>query len=62
MSKTDNYIIDLHNKDVEIKELKEDRETVWETACEMVRYIEDTEYIEPERINEFIATIQNFSK
>lgn len=62
MSRTTDYIIDLHNKYVEIQQLKEDRETVWETACEMVRYIEDNDYIEPERINEFIATIQNFSK
>lgn len=61
MSKTDNYIIDLHNKDVEIKELKEDRETVYNTACELVEYLDNTDYLEPERISEFIATIQNFS-
>ena len=61
MSKTDNYIIDLHNKDVEIKELKEDRETVYNTACELVEYLDNTDYIGPERINEFIATIKNFS-
>ena len=62
MSKTDNYIIDLHNKDVEIKELKEDRKTVYNTACELVEYLDNTDYLEPERINEFIATIQNFSR
>jgi hypothetical protein len=62
MSKTNNYIIDLHNKDVEIKELKEDRETVYNTACELVEYLDNTDYLEPERINEFIATIQNFSR
>ena len=61
MNKTDNYIIDLHNKDVEIKELKEDRSTVYETACELVEYLDNTDYLEPERISEFIATIQNFS-
>ena len=61
MSKTDNYIIDLHNKDVEIKELKEDRKTVYNTACELVEYLDNTDYLEPERISEFIATIQNFS-
>ena len=58
MSYIKDYAIDLENEN---KQLKEDRQTVWETACEMVRYIEDTDYIEPERINEFIATIQNFS-
>jgi len=65
MSKTTDYIIDLHNKDVEIKEikeLKEDRETVYNTACELVEYLDNTDYLEPERINEFIATIQNFSR
>ena len=62
MSKTNNYIIDLHNKYVEIKELKEDRETVYNTACELVEYLDNTDYLEPERINEFIATIQNFSR
>ena len=62
MSKTDNYIIDHHNKDVEIKELKEDRETVYNTACELVEYLDNTDYLEPERISEFIATIQNFSR
>ena len=62
MSKTDNYIIDHHNKDVEIKELKEDRETVYNTACELAEYLDNTDYLEPERINEFIATIQNFSR
>lgn len=61
MSKIDNYIIDLHNKDIEIQELKEDRETVYNTACELSEYIDNTDYLEPERINEFIATIQNFS-
>lgn len=59
MSYIKDYAIDLENEN---KQLKEDRETVWETACEMVRYIEDNDYLEPERINEFIATIQNFSK
>ena len=62
MSKTDNNIIDLHNKDVEIKELKEDRKTVYNTACELVEYLDNTDYLEPERISEFIATIQNFSR
>ena len=62
MSKTDNYIIDLHNKDVEIQELKEDRETVYNTACELVEYLDNTDYLETERINEFIATIQNYSR
>lgn len=62
MSKTDNYNINLHNKDVEIKELKEDRETVYNTACELVEYLDNTDYLEPERISEFIATIQNFSR
>jgi len=62
MSKTDNHIIDLHNKDVEIKELKEDRETVYNTACKLVEYLEDTDYILEPAISEFIATIQNFSK
>ena len=61
MSKTTDYIIDLHNKDVEIKELKEDRETVYNTACKLVEYLDNTDYLEPERISEFIATIQNFS-
>lgn len=64
MSKTTNYIIDLHNKDVEIKELKEDRQTVYDTACELVEYLEDTEkeWWELEKISEYIATIQNYSK
>ena len=62
MSKTDNYIIDHHNKDVEIKELKEDRKTVYNTASELAEYLDNTDYLEPERINEFIATIQNFSR
>ena len=62
MSKTDNYIIDLHNKDVEIKELKEDRQIVYDTACELVEYIENTEHIETEELDLLIARIQNFSK
>jgi len=62
MSKTDNHIIDLHNLQQQIEELKEDRETVYNTACELVEYLDNTDYLEPERINEFIATIQNFSK
>jgi hypothetical protein len=63
MSKTTDYIIDLHNKDVEIKELKEDRETVYNTACKLAEYLDENDYkIEPEKIDELIATIQNYSK
>jgi len=62
MSKTDNHIIDLHNLQQQIEELKEDRETVYNTACELAEYLDNTDYLEPERISEFIATIQNFSK
>ena len=64
MSKKDNYIIDthIHNLQQQIEELKEDRETVYNTACELAEYLDNTDYLEPERINEFIATIQNFSR
>jgi len=62
MSKTDNHIIDLHNLQQQIEELKEDRETVYNTACKLVEYLEDTDYILEPAIIEFIATIQNFSK
>jgi len=62
MSRTTDYIIDLQNLKETNKELKEDRETVYNTACELAEYIDNTDYLEPERINEFIATIQNFSK
>ena len=62
MSKKTDYIIDLHNKDVEIKELKEDREVVYDTACKLVEYLEDNDYIIEWAINDFIATIQNYSK
>lgn len=62
MSKTDNHIIDIHNLQQQIEELKEDRKTVYNTACELAEYLDNTDYLEPERINEFIATIQNFSR
>lgn len=64
MSKTDNHIIDLHNKDVEIKELKENRKNAYYTACELSEYLEDTEkeFWELEKINEYIAVIQNYTR
>lgn len=64
MSKTDNYIIDLHNLQQQIKELKEDRGVVYDTACELVEYLEDNdkEVRDKEKIDEYIATIQNYSK
>ena len=62
MSKTTEYIIDLHNLQQQIEELKEDREVVYDTACKLVQYLEDNDYIIEWAINDFIATIQNYSK
>ena len=57
------FDLEKENKELkkQIEELKEDRGTVWETACEMVSYLEDTDYIEQAALDEYIATIQNFS-
>lgn len=64
MSKTNDYVIYLHNLTEEVKELKEDREIAYDTACELVEYLEDTEkeFWELEKINEYIATIQNYTR
>ena len=62
MSRTTDYIIDLHNLQQQIEELKEDRQIVYDTACELVEYIENTEHIETEELDLLIARIQNFSK
>lgn len=63
MSKTNDYIIDLHNLTEEVKELKEDREIVYDTACEIVKYLDENDYkIEPEKLDELIAIIQNYSR
>jgi hypothetical protein len=64
MSKTNNYIIDLHNLTEEVKELKEDRKFAYDTACELTEYLEDTEkeFWELEKIEEYIAVIQNYTR
>lgn len=46
----------------ENKELKEDKETIYQTACELVEYLENTDYIETEQLDSYIATIQQYSK
>ena len=54
------YAIDLENEN---KQLKEDRQIVYDTACELVKYLDENDYkIEPEKIDELIATIQNYSR
>ena len=58
MSYIKDYAIDLENEN---KQLKEDRKIVYDTACELVEYIENTEHIETEELDLFIARIQNFS-
>lgn len=71
MSKTDNYIIDLHNKDVEIQqlkkeieELKEDKKAIKSFTYDLVNYLEENDYnfelISPEEIDNYIAWIQNY--
>ena len=63
MSKTDNYIIDLHNLQEEVKELKQDKEIIYETSCEIVKYLDENDYkIEPEKLDELIVIIQNYSR
>ena len=64
MSKTDNHIIDLHNLQQQIEEQKEDRKNAYYTACELVEYLEDTEkeFWELEKISEYIAVIQNYTR
>ena len=64
MSKTDNYIIDLHNKDVEIQqlkkeieELKEDKKAIKSFTYDLVNYLEDNDYeiLYKEEIDNYIA-------
>lgn len=64
MSKTTDYIIDLQNLKETNKELKEDRKNAYYTACELVEYLEDTEkeFWELEKISEYVAVIQNYTR
>lgn len=58
MSKMKDYSIDLMNQ---IKDLKDDRETVYEIAAEIYDYIEENDCIEKEYLYEMLAKIQRFS-
>jgi hypothetical protein len=61
MSKTTDYIIDLHNLTEEVKELKEDRAIVYDKIRDLVYYLEENDYkIDKEEIDNFIAAIQNY--
>ena len=44
----------------EVKQLKEDRETARDLVWDLVEYIDNTDYIEPEALNGKIASIQNY--
>lgn len=58
MSYIKDYAIDLEN---EIKELKEDREIVYDKIRDLVSYLEENDYkIDKEEMDNFIATIQNY--
>lgn len=61
MSYIKDYAIDLENEN---KELKENKKVIYDTACELVWYLEenDKEMRDKEKIDEYIATIQNYSK
>ena len=52
------YSIDLMNQ---IKDLKDDRETVYEIAARIYDYIEENDCIEKEYLYEMLAKIQRFS-
>ena len=55
--------LELENRELKqkLEELKEDRKTVYDTACELVEYLENTDHIDLEQIDLYIASIQNFS-
>ena len=54
--------LEQKNKELEneVKQLKEDRETARDLVWDLVEYIENTDFIEAEPLNEKIATIQNY--
>ena len=54
-----------HEKEIkdlkqEIKNLKQDKEIARDLVWDLVEYIDNTDYIEPEALNGKIASIQNY--
>lgn len=59
MSKMKNIAIDLEN---ELKELKEDKEVIFDEIAELYEYIEEEDFLDKDYILEQLASIQSYAK
>ena len=59
MSYIKDYAIDLEN---ELKELKEDKEVIFDEIASLYEYIEDEDFLDKNYILEQLAKIQSYAK